>query len=278
MKDARGQFESLLEDPSLAEIYVEGTKPIRVRNTTNNGRVIQTDLRFMTDAHLRDAINELLSREDLQITPDRPMIAKEVTGGRRIYATIPPVVASGPTLTIINASRWDESGFEGAPGWGIACKYGLFMYDFAIAREESDNVAVIKATERATSGSMATVCQGIRGFGYRGSKIELSADLKLDEVDRCGLFIRADNADRAAAAISNMWECPLKGTSDWMRYAVTVNVPADATFILFGFWLDKKGTVCARNFKLNVIVEAPKTRRKRPPRQCPVNLDFSGQN
>src|SRR5436189_203026 len=48
-------------------------------------------------------------------------------------------------------------------------------------------------------------------------------------------------ATKNAAALRNMYNSGPRGTTDWQRYEVTVDIPADATVIEFGMLLDGKG-------------------------------------
>jgi hypothetical protein len=78
-------------------------------------------------------------------------------------------------------------------------------------------------------------------------------------------------------AFDNMQDRPIKGTTDWQRYNVVLNVPPDSTGISFGILLDGAGEVWLSGTKFDVVgADVPATGvedRKVP--DNPVNLDFA---
>jgi hypothetical protein len=73
-----------------------------------------------------------------------------------------------------------------------------------------------------------------------------------------------------------MQDRPIKGTTDWQRYDVVLDVPADSTGISFGILLDGTGKVWLSATKFDIVgADVPSTGagdRKIP--DNPVNLDF----
>jgi hypothetical protein len=61
-------------------------------------------------------------------------------------------------------------------------------------------------------------------------------------------------------AFDNMQSRPIKGTTDWKRYDVVLDVPQAATGIFLGILLDGQGTVWLSDVKFEVVgVEVPAT-------------------
>jgi len=87
------------------------------------------------------------------------------------------------------------------------------------------------------------------------------------------LWMRVDK-NSSAVAFDNMEDRAIKGTSDWQRYEVVLDVPKDATGIAFGILLAGPGTVWlnSTNFEL-VESDVPTTGREHRP-DAPTNLNF----
>jgi hypothetical protein len=88
-----------------------------------------------------------------------------------------------------------------------------------------------------------TMMQSFSADRYRGAKIHFSADVKADHVKGwAGLWMRID-AGRTSVAFDNMQQRPIKGTRDWKRYSIVLDVPRESTGISLGILLDGQGAV-----------------------------------
>lgn len=270
--NAKSELLNLLNDPSVNEIYADGLRSVHVKGTANNAKLRRVSTRFKSERQLAQAIEAYLKGMGVTSIKNSPMLSQKLSSGAQIYATFPPVTLAGPTLTVIKASCWDQTRFENVTGWAIASRDDLSMYEFRVEKIGDTNAAYILATEKAIEDAGGCIYQGIRGFGYRGGKIRLSAAIKTDSAYRAGLFLRVDNEEEAAATCGQM--NPIEGTTDWQLCDIEVAVPDNATLIVFGFWLSFKGAMWVKNLKFDVLEQPPKTRRKKAPQQRPVNLGF----
>jgi len=135
--------------------------------------------------------------------------------------------------------------------------------------------------------------QEIRADAYRGKRIRLSAWVKPYGVEQSArLWMRVDAADRMLC-LDNMERNLIKGTSDWQKREVVLDVPTEAIGISIGLILNGKGTIWADDFQLETVsLDVPSTdiglpqrpwdskmreqmqeRYSRAPEQ-PVNLNF----
>jgi hypothetical protein len=119
--------------------------------------------------------------------------------------------------------------------------------------------------------------QSIRAEQYKGKRVRLSGFVKSQTVvSWAGLWMRVDQG-KDMVAIDNMQDRPVKGTTDWQRYDVVLNVPPDSTGISFGILLDGAGEVWLSSTKFDVVgADVPVTGAadKKTP-DNPVNLDFT---
>ncbi len=92
-----GPLEPLLADESVSEIMVNGPNSIFVER---NGRIEETNARFMNDDHVRRIIDRIISPLGRRCDETTPMVDARLPDGSRLNAIIPPLCLNGPTLTI----------------------------------------------------------------------------------------------------------------------------------------------------------------------------------
>ena len=92
-----GPLEPLLADPLVADILVNGTRPIYVERA---GKLEATDIRFRDDAHLMMIIDRIVTRVGRRIDESSPMVDARLADGSRVNAIIPPLALDGAMLSI----------------------------------------------------------------------------------------------------------------------------------------------------------------------------------
>ena len=145
----------------------------------------------------------------------------------------------------------------------------------------------VKHEGRAT-GRLASKGQP-KGFGtmmqyfdpaqYRGKRIKFSAFVKAENITSwAGLWLRVDGPEKGRSlAFDNMQSRAIKGTRDWARYEIVLDVDPTATGIGFGILVDGPGTVWMDNAAFEVVdVTVPTTGDSRGGTQQakPENLNF----
>jgi hypothetical protein len=68
-----------------------------------------------------------------------------------------------------------------------------------------------------------------------------------------GLWMRIDTADSARTTLYNSADRPIKGTTGWQERSVVLDVPADATAIVFGVIDSGIGQVWIDRLALEVV-------------------------
>jgi hypothetical protein len=180
-----------------------------------------------------------------------------------------------------------DSGQSGSPeyvptGWfraGTAPQ----DYDMGIDREvshggRSSGFIQSKPVEHKGFG---TLMQAIKADNYLGKRLRLSAYLKTEDVATwAGLWMRVDGPTGASLAFDNMQDRPVRGTADWTRYEIVLDIPESGVNIAFGFLLAGNGVVWADDFKLESVgQDVPVTDMRKKMRELPLeplNLDFEG--
>ncbi|HMN46367.1 MAG TPA: hypothetical protein PKE27_17445 [Povalibacter sp.] len=114
--------------------------------------------------------------------------------------------------------------------------------------------------DRDESG-FVTVMQTFGAEDYRGKRMRFSADVRADSVtEGGGLWMRIDGAAAKMLAFDNMQSRPIKGTRDWQRYSVVLDVADEASAINFGLLMSGKGRLWMDDLKLEPVgTEVPVT-------------------
>ena len=96
----------------------------------------------------------------------------------------------------------------------------------------------------------------------------------LDVDEWAGLWMRIDGPGSEPQGFDNMEDRPIKGTTEWVRYNVVLDVPSEAREIAFGVLLSGNGVVEIREVRFEETGLEVTERKKEIPLE-PGNLDFS---
>lgn len=97
-----GPIEPLLADDTITEIMINGPHQVYVER---NGKLIETDVRFLNDEHVLRVINKIIEPLGRRIDRTWPMVDARLPDGSRVNAIIPPCAIDGPVVTIRKFSR-----------------------------------------------------------------------------------------------------------------------------------------------------------------------------
>lgn len=107
------------------------------------------------------------------------------------------------------------------------------------------------------SPAAAGYCQFISAASYRGKRVAYSAHLRTRSASPgARLAIRADAADGRVVASANMRRERIPGTTDWARYTLVIDVPADADALMVGAVLMSSGTMWFDDATLEIVDES----------------------
>jgi hypothetical protein len=135
------------------------------------------------------------------------------------------------------------------------------------------------AGKGADSKKFGTLMQTADPGELRHNRVRLSAFVKAEKVDAgwAGLWFRVDGErPNQSLAFDNMQDRPIKGTLDWTRVSIVLDVPTEATQIAFGLLLSGDGRVWMDDLKFEVVTpDVPVTGGGRTFGR-PQNLNFEG--
>jgi pilus assembly protein CpaF len=92
-----GPLEPLLEDETVTEIMVNGSKNIYIER---KGKIHRESAVFESDDHLMRIIDRIVAPLGRRIDESSPYVDARLPDGSRVNAIIPPICLVGPTLTI----------------------------------------------------------------------------------------------------------------------------------------------------------------------------------
>jgi hypothetical protein len=123
-----------------------------------------------------------------------------------------------------------------------------------------------------------TLMQTISAENYLGKRLQLSGYIKSEDVKVwSGMWMRIDGESNQQLGFDNMRDRAIKGTTDWKKYEIVLDIPENSITINYGVLLGGDGEVWFDNFELtevdkNVPLTSLKKENKLPSQ--PINLDF----
>jgi pilus assembly protein CpaF len=92
-----GPIQSLLDEPNVTEIMVNGPKKVYIEK---KGRLERTNIVFEDNLHVLKIIDRIVSPLGRHIDADSPMVDARLPDGSRVNAIVPPCAVDGASLTI----------------------------------------------------------------------------------------------------------------------------------------------------------------------------------
>jgi hypothetical protein len=124
-----------------------------------------------------------------------------------------------------------------------------------------------------------TLMQTFKADDYRGKRVRMSAYVKAEKVEGwAGLWMRVDGPEGKMLAFDNMHNRPIKGTAEWTKYDIVLDVPATSLNIAFGLLMAGEGQTWIDDIQFDVVGKDVATTNlaettQELPRQ-PQNLKF----
>ena len=97
-----GPLEPLLQDPTISDILVNGSRQVYVER---RGQLELTSVTFRDDQHLLRIIDKIVSQVGRRVDESNPMVDARLSDGSRVNAIIPPLALDGPLMSIRRFSQ-----------------------------------------------------------------------------------------------------------------------------------------------------------------------------
>lgn len=135
--------------------------------------------------------------------------------------------------------------------------------------------AYIRAKPPAADG-FGTLMQDADPSGFRGKRVRFSGLVKAEAVAGwAGLWFRIDGPKTENLGFDNMQGRPIKGTGDWRKYEIVLDVPDEAANMAYGLLLAGEGRVWIDDLHFDIVSkDVPLTGTSSRKSVPPTNLDF----
>jgi hypothetical protein len=212
------------------------------------------------------------------------VVAAALTAGAGVLARPRPLTEAAPAVVADDKAKSEVGHPKG--WWGGSARRD--EYEAGTDREVFHGGKASAYVEMKDVGDddFGTLAQSFKADDYRGKRVRLSAWLKTKNVaGGAALWMRVDGADKTLT-FDNMDKRRVKGSNDWAKYEIVLDVPAASQDVTFGLLLAGKGRAWVDDFKFEVVDDKVKSTNlleqeipiKRPDGVetpvKPVNLDF----
>lgn len=128
-------------------------------------------------------------------------------------------------------------------------------------------------SSRPDPKGFGTIMQVFKADNYQDKRLRLSAFVKADDVKEwAGLWMRIDGDHGEMLGFDNMEDRPIKGTADWEKVKIVLDVPRFAYEIAFGLLLRGSGQVWLDYIEFETVSKDIDVTEKQI--MTPINLDF----
>ena len=123
-----------------------------------------------------------------------------------------------------------------------------------IEGRQGKNAATIKSIDKNIDG-FGTLMQQSKPDKFLGKRIKMTGYLKSENVsDWSGLWLRVDQAgSQQSLSFDNMQDRAIKGTKDWTKYEIILDVPTNASMLAFGALLSGSGQIWFDNITFEIV-------------------------
>jgi hypothetical protein len=253
----------------LAVLFFEHTKTAELESSLVT---LSRDRETMTGAlqKLEGRVAELQQRAvAAAATAPRVETAANPAAAVAVAATVAPVARPGATMT--------------APaGWGKnGSKPGAYVVGVDTLQTWGGMPSAYVQSLDPTPNDFGGMMQTMAADNYTGKRVRLSGWIKTEDANDGGghLWLRVDGQERGQALqFDNMNNRAVKGTSDWQEGSVVLDVPAGASALAYGFFVQGGGKMWVSGTKIEEVGSDVPSTNMLPPKKAlpkaPTNLGF----
>jgi hypothetical protein len=123
-----------------------------------------------------------------------------------------------------------------------------------------------------------TLMQIISAENYLGKRLQLSGYIKSKDIKGwSGMWMRIDGENGQQLGFDNMQDRAIKGTTDWKKYEIVLDIPSNSKSINYGLLLGGEGKVWFDNLELKEVdktIQVTNLIKENKLPIKPINLDF----
>jgi hypothetical protein len=173
-----------------------------------------------------------------------------------------PVAATGATPAVLQRAGVANAGFEataqgprGDPqGWFSFQHAGPLSYKFTVDAAERKSGERSLRIDNTGPEIYGAIAQGVDARPWRGKVARLSAWVKTRDADDGGAVLTLLALQSGATLAQNfMPDAPIKGTTGWNRYTITLALPQNADKVEVGMMLQGRGAAWLDDVELEIV-------------------------
>ena len=138
--------------------------------------------------------------------------------------------------------------------------------------------AFLESTDKNING-FGTLMQTCLADDYLGKRVKMTAYIKSENVsDWAGMWLRVDSKEQGKSlSFDNMQDRAIKGSQDWTKCEIILDVPQESATLNFGVLLSGTGKVWFDGISFEVVnkMETETTGSRSSVNKKPTNLDFN---
>lgn len=133
---------------------------------------------------------------------------------------------------------------------------------------------------RKSAQGFGTLMQISKVDKFLGKRVRMSGYVKAEQVANwAGLWMRVDGSEDKSVSFDNMQDRPIKGSIDWNRYEIVLDVPQNSVKLAYGILLNGEGEVWMDDLKFDTVTDdvPPTDLKLKVSKELPdepFNLDF----
>jgi predicted ester cyclase len=150
-------------------------------------------------------------------------------------------------------------------------------------KSEGSRSAFIVSLDDEIDG-FTTLAQISDAAPFRGKKIKMTGYAKSENIEGwAGFWLRIDGEKKVEEEMSeklgfdNMEDRPIKGTTDWTKYVIEMEVPDESVKLFYGLILNGKGKVWFDNVSFQEVTDKGTRDTKVYITEGPINTSFEDQ-
>jgi hypothetical protein len=192
---------------------------------------------------------------------------------KKIFSSITLITFSVTIFSFDLPSGWFKAGSDPS------------KYEMGVdkgAGQDGKNAATIQSNEKNING-FGTLMQNCLPDQYLGKRIKVSGYMKSQDVKSwAGFWLRVDDTNsKQPLSFDNMQDRSIKGTTEWKKYEIVLDVPASASNIAYGALISGSGKIWFDNLSFEIVDNTIPTTgmstsggNKKSSPDSPTNLDF----
>ena len=267
-----GPLGVLLRNPSVANIYVEGSTRVFVEKFLPRGerRIEQLRLPFRDEGHVLDVINRILVPLGFDLSESNPSISGKLPNGNAIYATVPPVSVHGPTLSILCKELIP---LDVLPHWNVCYRDGdqppVFSNESAPGQDDFRLCVAVPADSGFVQLTQLVPARSLRGKTVRfAGAVEVENLPNLDEDQEVDIstgylpymslksWAGRQNQQKCCYSKTELsWQVPKNG---WHNFSCTLIVPREALNLEIFFSLNTSCISKIKNLSFEIVANEKK--------------------